>query len=179
MIPWMKSFLTSEATVDCKHGILTGVGVCPANEKESILILRHLEWQISFGVPTARLALDRVYETGAVHRGLELLGIIGYIPAIQFSNPPKKYGFSYDPQRDTFICPEGALLHTTGLIVINRPANIYVAIKSRAILVYTFQNDRAVLIRLEFGAGYSTQHFREDVSVKLSRSSSENLCAEV
>ena len=57
-----------------------------------------------------RLALDRGYETGAVHRGLELLGITGYIPAIQFSNPPEKYGFSYDPQRDVFICPEGVPL---------------------------------------------------------------------
>lgn len=29
-----------------------------------------------------RLALDRGYETGAVHRGLELMGITGYIPGI-------------------------------------------------------------------------------------------------
>ena len=99
-----------EATVDCKHGILTGVDVCPANEKESLLVLRHLERQINLGIPMNRLALDRGYETGAVHRGLELLGITGYIPAIQFSNPPEKYGFSYDPQLDAFICPEGVPL---------------------------------------------------------------------
>lgn len=54
-----------------------------------------------------RPALDRGYETGAVHRGLELLGITGYIPAIQFSNPTEKHGFSYDPQRDAFLYPEG------------------------------------------------------------------------
>jgi transposase len=96
-----------EATVDCKHGILTGVDVYPANEKESLLVLRHLERQIKLGVPMNRLALDRGYETGAVHRGLELLGITGYIPAIRFSNPPEKYDFSYDPERDVFICPEG------------------------------------------------------------------------
>ena len=99
-----------EATVDCKHGILTGVDVYPANEKESVLVLRHLERQINLGIPMSRLALDRGYETGAVHRGLELLGITGYIPAIQFSNPPEKYGFSYDPQLDAFICPEGVPL---------------------------------------------------------------------
>ena len=52
-----------EATVDCKHGILTGVDVYPANEKESILVLRHLERQINLGVPMQRLALDRGYET--------------------------------------------------------------------------------------------------------------------
>ena len=99
-----------EATVDCKHGILTGVDVYPANEKESVLILRHLERQINLGIPMSRLALDRGYETGAVHRGLELLGITGYIPAIQFSDPPEKYGSSYDLQLDAFICPEGVPL---------------------------------------------------------------------
>ena len=35
------------------------------------------------------------------------MGITGYIPAIRFSNPPEKYGFSYNPERDVFICPEG------------------------------------------------------------------------
>ena len=99
-----------EATVDCKHGILTGVDVYSANEKESVLILRHLERQINLGIPMSRLALDRGYETGAVHRGLEFLCITGYIPAIQFSNPPEKYGFSYDPQLDAFICPKGVPL---------------------------------------------------------------------
>ena len=99
-----------DSGLDCKHGILTGVDVYSANEKESVLILRHLERQINLGIPMSRLALDRGYETGAVHRGLELLGITGYIPAIQFSNPPEKYGFSFDPQLDAFICPEGVSL---------------------------------------------------------------------
>ena len=99
-----------ESTVDCKHGIVTGVDVYSANEKESIQVLRHLEKQIKLGVPMRNIALDRGYETGAVHRGLELLGITGYIPAIQFSNPPEKYGFAYDLERDTFICPKGVPL---------------------------------------------------------------------
>lgn len=54
--------------------------------------------------------MDRGYDTGAVHRGLELLGITGYIPAIQFPNAPEKYGFSYVLQQDAFICPAGKLL---------------------------------------------------------------------
>ena len=141
-----------EATVDCKHGILTGVDVYSANEKESVLILRHLERQINLGIPMSRLALDRGYETGAVHRGLELLGITGYIPAIQFSNPPEKYGFSYDPQLESFICPEGAPLAT----------------RSRAMPVCAVQNGRAVLTRLEFGAecwsAAAIRHFSEGIS---------------
>ena len=41
-----------EATADCKHGILTGVDIYPANEKESLLIFRHLERQISALLPS-------------------------------------------------------------------------------------------------------------------------------
>lgn len=99
-----------EATVDCKHGIMTGIDVFPANWKESLLVLIHLEHQIQEGVPMDRIALDRGYDTGAVHRGLELLGITGYIPAIQFSNSPEKYGFYYAQQEDAFVCPQGKLL---------------------------------------------------------------------
>lgn len=100
-----------EATVDCKHGIITGADVFPANEKESLLVLRHLERQKKqLGLSMEKVALDRGYDTGAVHRGLELLGITGYIPAIRFPNDPSKYGFSYDPQQDTFICPMGQSL---------------------------------------------------------------------
>ena len=97
-----------EATVDCKHGIVTGVDVFPANEKESFLVLRHLErQQKQLNLSMEKVALDRGYDTGAVHRGLELLGITGYIPTIRFPNDPSKYGFSYNPQQDTFICPMG------------------------------------------------------------------------
>ena len=97
-----------EETVDCKHGIVTGVDVYPANEKESLLILRHLEKQkCTYELNMESLALDRGYDTGAVHRGLELLGIQGYIAAINFPNSAQKYGFTYEAITDTFICPMG------------------------------------------------------------------------
>ena len=57
--------------------------VHPANEKESLLVLRHLERQIQNRVTMQNIALERGYDAGAVHRGLELLGVTGYIPAIQ------------------------------------------------------------------------------------------------
>lgn len=130
-----------EATVDCKHGILTGVDGYPANQKESLLVLRHLERQINLGIPMNRLALDRGYETGAVHRGLELLGITGFIPAIKFSNPPEKYGFSYNPQQERTVqngqpvlirleygagfWPAAAIQHFTGGISVWEHQNSY------------------------------------------------------
>ena len=42
-----------------------------------ILILMCIALTI-LGIPMSRLALDRGYEAGAVHRGLELLDITGY-----------------------------------------------------------------------------------------------------
>ena len=48
-----------ETTVDCKCGIITGIDVYPANEKESLLVLRHLERQIKNRVPMKNIALDR------------------------------------------------------------------------------------------------------------------------
>lgn len=63
------------------------------------------------GVGYRRIALDKGYDTGAVHRGLEILGITGYIPRIDFPNSPDKYGFIYAPEKDWFICPEREALH--------------------------------------------------------------------
>jgi hypothetical protein len=106
----------AQVTVDCKHGIVTGMDVYPANEKESLIILRHLEKQRKrTGLSMRRLALDRGYDTGAVHRGLELLGIEGYIPGIEFPNSPQKYGFRYCPEEDCFFCPEEKMLRYSRL----------------------------------------------------------------
>lgn len=69
--------------------------------------MRHLERQIQYGVPMQNIALDRGCDIGAIHRGLEFLGITGYIPAVQFSIFSGKYGFYYLPQEDAFCCPEG------------------------------------------------------------------------
>ena len=99
-----------EVTMDCKRGIVTGVDVCSVNLREGLLALWHLERQMQSGIPMERIALDRVYDTGSVHCGLELLGITGYIPAIQFPDTPGKYGFTYNLQQDAFVCSEEKLL---------------------------------------------------------------------
>lgn len=75
------------------------------------MVLRHFERQKKLlGLSMEKVALDRGDDTNDVHRGVELLDTIGYIPAIGFPNDPSKYGFSYDPQQDTFICPMGQSL---------------------------------------------------------------------
>jgi len=62
------------------------------------------------------IALNRGNDVGAVHCGLELLGITGYISAIQFSNSPERYDFYYLTPKDAFCCPEGIKLFYQRLV---------------------------------------------------------------
>ena len=99
-----------ETSVDSKHRLITGVDVFPANQKESSIVLRHLEKQIQGTVPIKRVALDKGYDVGAVHRGLELLSIEGYIASVEFSNTADKKGMTYLPEEDCFLHPQGKKL---------------------------------------------------------------------
>lgn len=99
-----------ETSVDCRHGLITGMDVYPANAKESSIVLRHLERQIEREIPIHRVVLDKGYDVGAVHRGLELLGIEGYISSVDFSNPAEQNGMTYLPEEDCFLCPQNRKL---------------------------------------------------------------------
>lgn len=81
----------TKMTTDTKNGIVLGVelGVdCyPANRRESDIILKHIEKiEKDTGLKINNHALDAGYDVGAVHRGLELMGVTGYINCIDFSN---------------------------------------------------------------------------------------------
>jgi len=69
----------AEMTVDTANGIITGVDCYPANQRESDIVLKHVEKQIKDnGLNIRKLCLDAGYDVGAVHRGLEIMGITGY-----------------------------------------------------------------------------------------------------
>jgi hypothetical protein len=94
-----------QTSVDCKHGLISGVDVFPANLRESSIVLKHLEKQVQRNVPISRVVLDRGYDVGAVHHGFELLGIEGFIASIEFANPAERKGMTYLPDEDCFVCP--------------------------------------------------------------------------
>lgn len=97
--------------VDCKCVIINNRNLYLSRKrKESLIVLRHLEKQILSGVSIKRVVLDKEYDTGAVHRSLELLGITRFILRIQFPNSPEKCGFFYNQQRDYFISTKGQQL---------------------------------------------------------------------
>lgn len=95
----------TEMTVDTDHGIITGVDCYPANHRESDIILNHIKNQNeTLPIELKTMALDGGYDVGAVHRGLELLGIEGYTAIRVYQNNALKKGFEYDTQKDSFIC---------------------------------------------------------------------------
>lgn len=116
----------AEMSVDTKHGIITGVDVFPANTSEHTIILEHIKKQMSnTGIPIKNLALDGGYDTGAVHRGLEILDIKGYSSLRNFHNNPMKKGFTYNSDKDCFICLEGKELNFFKIIYKKNVQNYY------------------------------------------------------
>jgi hypothetical protein len=107
----------SDVTVDTANGIITGVDCYPANRRESDIILKHIERQSKDNdLSIKTLGLDAGYDVGAVHRGLEIMGITGYT-SLRFShNNMMKEGFTYQPEEDVFKCREGNTLPFIKLI---------------------------------------------------------------
>ena len=94
-----------EMTVDTANGIITGVDCYPANRRESDIILKHIERQTQDNrLGIKKLGLDAGYDVGAVHRGLEIMGITGYVSLRYAHNNPMKEVFTYQPEKDVFMC---------------------------------------------------------------------------
>jgi len=73
-----------QTSTDCTSGMITGVDVYPANQKESTIVLRHLEKQIQANVPLRRVVWTKDMMQGLFIAVLELLGIEGWIPSVEF-----------------------------------------------------------------------------------------------
>ena len=112
----------TEMTVDTSHGIITGVDCYPANQRESDIILEHLKEQ---PCEYQEIGLDGGYDIGAVHRGLELLGINGYTAIREYQNNAMKKGFHYEEEKDRFVCIQGKHLEFHKLIYKKATQNYY------------------------------------------------------
>ncbi len=112
----------TEMTVDTGHGIITGVDCYPANQRESDIILEHLKGQ---PCKYQEIGLDDGYDIGAVHRGLELLGLNGYTAIREYQNNAMKKGFCYEEETDRFVCRQGEYLEFQKLIYKKSTQNYY------------------------------------------------------
>lgn len=95
-----------ETTVDCKHGILTGVNVYPASEKESLLVLRHLEQQILPWIVDMRLVLST--------EGWSCWALSDTFPRFNFLIHPKNMDSPTIRSWTHSSARRESLLHTTG-----------------------------------------------------------------
>lgn len=116
----------TEMTTDTANGIVLGVDCYPANRRESDIILRHIEKiKDNTGLRINKLALDAGYDVGAVHRGLEILGVEGYVSCINFSYDILKRNVEYLPSSDCFRCPADKCLNFIKLTYKKSTQNYY------------------------------------------------------
>ena len=107
----------AQMTVDTTNGIVIGVDCYPANRRESDIVLEHIKRiKMDTGLTIESLALDAGYDVGAVHRGLEVLGITGYVSRREFHNAAMRKGFAYLPENDCFTCMKGHHLNFEALV---------------------------------------------------------------
>lgn len=62
---------------------------------------------------------------GSVHRGLELLGIDGYTAVREYQNNALKKGFTYDLEKDCFVCENQNQLSFQRLVFKKSSLNYY------------------------------------------------------
>lgn len=116
----------TKMTTDTTNGIVLGVDCYPANRRESDIILTHLEkLQNDTGLKINKRTLDAGYDVGAVHRGLEIMGIKGYVSCINFQNDILKRAVRYLPERDCFECADGKSLDFVKLTYKKATQNYY------------------------------------------------------
>lgn len=93
------------------------------NMKESLKSqLEHLKGQPG---KYQEIGLDGGYDIGAVHRGLEILGINGFTAVKEYQNNALRKGFSYDAAKDHFICRQGKYLEFEKLVYKKGIQNYY------------------------------------------------------
>jgi transposase len=101
-----------------KHRIILAALVLPGDIREN-LPLPDLTRRVCFRwqLRPERAIADTAYGTGDNLRMLEELGIRPYIPVVDGEKPGplfKHRDFTYDPERDVYVCPQGTLLHRWG-----------------------------------------------------------------
>ncbi len=109
----------SHQTLDRDHGIITGLTVTSGDVYDSAPYLAQLEHVHKTVVPLKAAAADSAYDFPLTHRALEELGIAFFVrpqPVYDRTKAEfKRDAFTYDAQRDVYICPNGNTLRPKGL----------------------------------------------------------------
>jgi len=110
-----KGFFYLDHRTTCgQHNLITDTHITPASVHDSIPYLERLDHQRQrFGFATEAVGLDAGYMSAPICKGLEdrdIYGVIGYRRATHIKGRLPKRAYTYNPQTDTYLCPNGQSL---------------------------------------------------------------------
>lgn len=112
-------YYLSHQTLDSDHGIIIGLTVTPGDVHDTVPYLGQLEALHQTVLPLEAAAADSAYDFPLAHQELERLGITFFVrpqavhdrTQVEF----KRDAFSYQPDQDIYLCPQGKTLGPKGL----------------------------------------------------------------
>ena len=109
----------SHETVDCEHGVILETTVTSGEVHDAVPYLRQLEHIHHHVIPIQPAAADAAYDLPLFHRVLREHNIRFYVrpmprsAAVCGTRPNES--FSYDPEKDSYTCPNGKELRLRNL----------------------------------------------------------------
>lgn len=115
---------SAEVWSDARAGVITHADLFSATSPEHTTVMTALRRQEGeFGLRWATLAYDKGSGEGRLYRHLAEWGIVAFIPHRKYVNSTSGPGlyeladFTYDPQRQVYVCPAGKELKYSYLTV--------------------------------------------------------------
>ena len=105
--------------LDSDYGIIIGLTVTPGDVHDTVPYLAQLEALHQTVIPLKAAAADSAYDFPLEHQELEELGIAFFVwpqPVHDRTQAEfKRKAFSYQPDQDVYLCPQGKILTRKGL----------------------------------------------------------------
>jgi len=108
--------------IDIKYAVIVDVEATPARTYDEVAATKTMikRTEERLGLKSERLAADTAYGTGKFLHWVIGAGITPHIPVWDMSKREEgilsRADFTFDRQRDLYICPQGKFLRTTGTV---------------------------------------------------------------
>jgi hypothetical protein len=115
--------------IDVEHAVIVDVEATPARTYDEVAATRTMldRSETTFGLKPERLTADTAYGTGKLLAWLLDKGITPHIPVWERYQPTdgmfSRLDFTYDAERDVYLCPNGKPLRTSGTVHDGRVRN--------------------------------------------------------
>jgi hypothetical protein len=133
--------------IDIKYAVIVDVEATPARTYDEVAATKTMikRTEQRLGLKPERLAADTAYGTGKFLHWVIGAGITPHIPVWDRSTREEgilsRADFTFDPERNLYICPQGKFLRTTGTVHDGRTI-LYRASYGRYAVVRTWMDMR-------------------------------------